>query len=711
MDRGTKIQNMRLLRALILALAVSAALCWLRLSDPAPVASLRASGFDLLQQLWPRQQNAQPVVIVDIDEASLAHIGQWPWSRDKLAKMVDNLNSMGAKVIAFDIIFPEEDQQSPALFFRRPEFVEIQKNIFPVLADTDALFANAINNANVVMAAAQVTLSQAPPLSIAKAGFNLRGAATPLAAPLLPNLVSNLPKINEAAKGIGLINLDLASESGVARSVPMLWSNGKSFLPSFVLEILRVSQGESSYLITGSPNVANALESVQIGKLEIPINENGTFQIYYRPEQTESYVSAAALLDTKSDDSLRTKIDGKLVLIGTSAAGLGDRHISTLGETLPGVSVHAQAIEQILGEQFLKHGEVISQLELVYIVIAGLLLAILSVLTRPALLLAAWGATIVFTLYSITVAFRNYGLLFDATFPLLASALLFLSLLALKLFITERQGRSLRFAFSHYLSTPLLREIERNPKALKLGGEQRDITVMFVDIKNFTPMTEKLAPQDLVSLINQVLSLCTSAILSENGTLDKYIGDAVMAIWNAPIDISQHQFYATVAALKIQEALTTLNQQPHVLTLLNDAKLSPIGVRIGIASGLATVGNMGSAQRFDYSALGEPVNMAARAEQACKQVNADIVIAGELRDKSQTLSSLDAGRLSFKGLAKKVQCHAVFAISRSDAHKRAAMALYSFQSGAKLLQPKLAEVYVPFIVGLAARRPDYGLKN
>ena len=711
MDQGTKIQNMRLLRAIVLALAVSAALCWLRISDPAPVASLRASGFDLLQQLWPRQQHAQPVVIVDIDEASLARIGQWPWSRDKLAKMVDNLNTMGAKVIAFDMIFPEEDQQSPARFFSRPEFVEIQKNIDPVLVDTDALFATAIQNANVVLAAAQVTSSPTPPLPIAKAGFNVRGAATPLAAPLLPNLVSNLPKINESAKGIGLINLDLASQSGVARTVPMLWNNGKNFLPSFVLEILRVSQSETSYLVTGAPNIDNALESIQIGKLEIPTNENGTFQVFYRPEQPESYVTATALLDTKLDDSLRTKINGKLVLIGTSAAGLGDRRLSTLGETVPGVSVHAQAIEQIIGEQFLRRGEVISQLELVYIVIAGLVLAILSVLIRPTLLLAAWGATILFTLYSVTAAFRNYGLLFDATFPLLASALLFLSLLALKLFITERQGRSLRFAFSHYLSIPLLREIERNPQALKLGGEQRDITVMFVDIKNFTPMTEKLAPQDLVSLVNQVLSLCTSAILSENGTLDKYIGDAVMAIWNAPIDISQHQFHAAVAALKIQDALITLNQQPQIMTLLNNAKLNPIGVRIGIASGLATVGNMGSAQRFDYSALGEPVNMAARAEQACKQVNADIVIAGELRDKSQTLSCLDAGRLSFKGLAKKVQCHAVFAISRGDAHKLADMALYSFQSGTKLLQPKLVELYGPFIAGLATRRTDYGLKN
>ena len=198
---------------------------------------------------------------------------------------------------------------------------------------------------------------------------------------------------------------------------------------------------------------------------------------------------------------------------------------------------------------------------------------------------------------------------------------------------------------------------------------------------------------------------------SEKGTLDKYIGDAVMTLWNAPLDIAHHQYHAAIAALKIKDALAALNQQSNVLAILNNAKLPPIGVRIGIATGLATVGNMGSSQRFDYSALGEPVNMAARAEQACKQVGADIVIAGELIGKSATLSILDAGKLSFRGLTHKVQCHAVFGASKDEAHKQADMALYSFQSGTRLLQPKLAKHYAAFIAALASRRADYGLTN
>ena len=184
-----------------------------------------------------------------------------------------------------------------------------------------------------------------------------------------------------------------------------------------------------------------------------------------------------------------------------------------------------------------------------------------------------------------------------------------------------------------------------------------------------------------------------------------------MAFWNAPLDIAQHQYRAAAAALKIQNAIAAFNLQPSTQRMLNEGKLQPIGLRIGIATGFATVGNMGSTQRFDYSALGEPVNMAARAEQACKQVGADIVIAGQLIGRSTTLATLDAGKLTFRGLSHNVQCHAVFGATKDDAHKQADMALYGFQSGTRLLQPKLAAHYSQFIAALASRRADYGLKS
>ena len=700
----------RMFRAILLVAVAVAALCWLRLVDPAPIANLRASGFDLLQQFWPRQQAAAPVVVVDINETSLAKIGQWPWSRDKLARMVDNLGALGAKVIAFDVIFPEPDQQSPTTVFNRPDLAEARKNIATPLPDTDAMLAAAFSHAPVVAAISETTAVQTSLAIPAKASFALRGLINPLAAPQVQGLLANLPQLNEAAKGLGLFNFDLQSESGVARNVPLLWNNGKDFLPSLSLETLRVALGESTYVIAGSSHLENAIESVRIGKIEIPTNERGMFQLYYRQQQAADFISAEQFLGPNIDENQRAKIAGKLVLVGTSAAGLGDRRISSLGETVPGVSIHAQALEQMLSGHFLTRGDWVLQLELLYVAVVALLLAVLSVLWRPASLVAIWMASIATTVFAVTYLFRHNGLLLDATFPLLASTILFLLLLATKLLVTERQGRSLRNAFSHYLAAPMLAQIEADPKALKLGGEQRDITVMFVDIKNFTPMTEKLAPEVLVSMVNQVLSLCTTAIMDERGTLDKYIGDAVMAMWNAPLDIAQHQFHAAMAALKIQELITALNREPALQHILEEAGLPPIGVRIGIATGPATVGNMGSSQRFDYSALGEPVNMAARAEQACKQVGADIVIAGEVVGRATTLSILDAGKLTFRGLTNKVQCHAVFGAVKGDAHKQADMALYGFQSGTRLLQPKLDAHYALFIAALAERHTDYGMK-
>jgi adenylate cyclase len=218
----------------------------------------------------------------------------------------------------------------------------------------------------------------------------------------------------------------------------------------------------------------------------------------------------------------------------------------------------------------------------------------------------------------------------------------------------------LRNAFAHYVAGPVLADIERNPQALKLGGEQREITVMFADIRNFTPMSEKLKPDELVSRINTILTACTEAVISENGTLDKYIGDAVMAFWNAPLPVEEHQYRAACAALKIQDELERLNRDESFSSSLKQAGLWPISIRIGLASGPATVGNMGSANRFDYSALGETVNIAARAEQACKEVEADIILAGPLLGKTEDLACLDAGRITMRGKGGRISAHAIF---------------------------------------------------
>jgi adenylate cyclase len=463
-----------------------------------------------------------------------------------------------------------------------------------------------------------------------------------------------LTELDEAAAGLGSINISLAIDQGIARQIPLIWSDGKNFYPSLVLESLRVAQGAETYVVNASPTAADAIESLRVGEIEIPTSEAGTFQIYYRHDDPSQSVSAAAIISGIDREKLRPLIKDHIVLIGTSAVGLLDIRTSALGEEIPGVSVHAQALEQILSGQFLSRPEWAVGIELAYAAFFGLLVAFTSTQVSPfkniALIIAILGSLAAGTAY----AFRKQGILIDFTFPALALILTYIATTAFKLLVTDQESRQMRGIFSHYVAPSVLAEIERNPTALKLGGEIRNVTVMFVDIKNFTPLGEKLEAQELVRVVNGILSACTSAILAEAGTIDKYIGDAVMAFWNAPLAVPDHQFHASLAALKIQLAIDAFNDDENYKSVLKTAKVWPIRVRIGLASGPAVVGNMGSNDRYNYSVLGETVNIAARTEASCKHVGHDILIAGHLEGRSNDLATLPAGTIAMRGKSAKI---------------------------------------------------------
>jgi adenylate cyclase len=691
---------------ILLGLLASFALLALRKADPPVVANLRAAGFDTLQVAMPRKSPPQPVTVIDIDEASLHEVGQWPWPRDRLALLVTHLKDLGASAVVFDIIFPEPDRLSPAMLASNPALHDILAQSATAIPDYDLAFANSIKEVPTVVAAAATSGASSTAFP-QKASFAETGLPARDAPARASGLISNLPAINEAAQGLGLINIDLAGNGGVARTLPLLWSDGQRYYPGLVLEALRLAQGENTIVVNASPTTADAITSIRVGQVEIPTSEQGSLPIYYRHDAPDLYVSAAQLLRDGSLDALRPRIEGHIVLIGTSATGLLDTRTSSLGEAIPGVSVHAQALEQILSGQFLHRPEGAAGAEFLFVALAGLLFSTLANRLKPWPLLATL-LTALLSLAAITMfCFVQFGLLIDFTFPLMACVTIFLVTLAFKLLVTDRQGRMLRNAFAHYVAGPVLADIERNPQALKLGGEQREITVMFADIRNFTPMSEKLKPDELVSRINTILTACTEAVISENGTLDKYIGDAVMAFWNAPLPVEEHQYRAACAALKIQDELERLNKDENFSSPLKQAGLWPISIRIGLASGPATVGNMGSANRFDYSALGETVNIAARAEQACKEIEADIILAGPLFGRTQDLACLDAGRITMRGKGGRISAHAIFGMHKDEAFKQADMGLYAFQSGTRMHVPRLPEAYQRFIAHLPARKADY----
>jgi adenylate cyclase len=628
----------RNLPGILVGLVVTALCLALRVLDLPVVSTLRGAGFDTLQSLWPRSNKTpQPVRIVDIDEASLKVLGQWPWPRNEVAKLVDELSAMGAAAIVFDIVFPEPDRASS-------------------INDTVLVEAITGNPVVVAFATSPGKLTHVPQQ---KAGFAQTGNSALLAPPRLTKLTQNWGDIDNAAAGLGSININLAIDQGVARQIPLLWTDGKKFYPSLVLEALRVVQGLDTYIVNASATGEDAIESIRVGAIEIPTSESGTFQIYYRDDDPALYLSASDIIKGDAREKLSPLIKDHIVFVGTSAVGLLDARTSALGESLPGVAVHAQALEQILSGQFLARPESIVAAELLLITLLGLATTVCTTLLRPSFNIVAVITGLLTIAGAAILAFRKFGLLFDFTFPVLALAAIFIATTAFKLIVTDHQGRQMRRMFGHYVSPSVLDEIERNPSALKLGGEIRDVSIMFVDIQNFTPLSEKLDAQNLVLIVNGVLEVCSTAILSQGGTIDKYIGDAVMAIWNAPTAMQDHQYHAALSAIKIRDALVAFNEDANVNAILQPAKIEPLRVRIGIASGPACVGNMGSLERFNYSALGGAVNTAARAENACKHIGHDIVIAGTLENRSVKLATLPAGTVKMKGKSERTPIHAV----------------------------------------------------
>ena len=646
----------------LIGLAVTALMVLLRVVDPTALSALRGSGFDTMQRLWPRSASPpQPIRVIDIDEASLKQLGQWPWPRTKIAKLVDELHELGAAAIVFDIVFPEPDRMSPASLLQDPALAQslnLNAQSLSALPDNDDVLAKAFTGRPVVNAFASgpgdFTIGPK-----AKAGFAVSGLAAIDAPPRIGRITQNLKKLDDPAQGLGSINIDLASQQGIARQIPLLWSDGTKFYPSLALEALRVAQGASTYVVNASNSTENAIESIRVGDFEIPTSEQGTFSVYYRRDTPELYVSAARMISGTERETLRPLINGNIVLIGTSAVGLVDIRTSTLGEAIPGVSVHAQALEQIMSGNFLFRPEWAAAGEMLAVVALGLLISLFTTLLRPLPLLVSVMLVAAAFVQTVVIAFRNHGLLLDLTFPVLAVATIFLSTIAFRLLVTDREGRQIRRVFGQYVAPAVLAEIEKNPKSLKLGGETRDVTVMFVDIQNFTPLGEKLSPEQLVHIVNGVLSTCSRAILENGGTIDKYIGDAVMAFWNAPIAKADHQYHAALAALAMITKLETFNALDDTKSVLEPKGLWPISVRVGLASGSAIVGNMGSLERFDYSVLGETVNIASRAEGTCKQIGTNILIAGQIAYRTTNLALLSVGAVEMKGKSVRIPTHAV----------------------------------------------------
>ncbi len=616
--------NRRLLPTL-LGLALVLALALLRLADPLPVAAIRDMGFDFEQRLVPRPAIESPVRVVDVDEASLSKLGQWPWPRSLLATLTTRLGELGAVAIGFDMLFPEPDRLG---------------------GDNDARFAEALGHTHSILGFSQSRT--APPLALPpKSGFAISGSDPKPLLPPLPGAVAPLPALADAAEGLGGLSLDSEDAAGVVRRVPLLWSDGTNIYPSLAVEALRLAVQAPTLVALGDTRGDHTLEGLRIGPLTVPTTANGDLVLYDHKVDPRQVISAAAVL---GDDyqSLKAEVHGRIVLIGTSASGLLDLHATPLSANVPGVLIHAAVIDQMVAQSFLSRADWVQGLELLSFVLAGAILVSVVLRLGPLAGLFVATALIVAMLGGAWWAFAQKGWLIDATFPVVASLLVYGTMVYSQFARTDRDKQQLRRAFGYYVSPQLLARIERSAAELQLGGEDREITVMFADMRGFTAFTEAHAPAETLGMLNTLFGALGAEIVSRSGTIDKFIGDSIMAFWNAPVDVKDHPRRAVEAALAMRQRLQALNAQEG---------LGDIAVGIGLSTGAALVGNMGLTSRFDYSAIGDSVNVASRVEGESKIIGFDIVASEATRLAAPEYAWLEAGTVQLKGKSKRLPIH------------------------------------------------------
>jgi adenylate cyclase len=777
--------------------------------DPGATQQARWLVFDTYQRIKPRIYDPRlPVKIIDIDDESLARLGQWPWPRPVLSRLVEKLTQAGAAVIAFDIVFSERDRSSPEQALKVwPQTLEViaLRESVAALPSHDGMFAQSIAQAPVITGFV-LTHNEGAERPAQKSSFAIAGDDPKPFVLAFEGTVLNLPEIEAAAPGNGAFNSTPEADL-VVRRVPFVLRLGDQLYPSLAAEALRVAQGARTYVIksSGASGVTafgekTGIDAIGIGQMQVRTDANGRVMLHYTESKPERYIPAWQVLSDGFDPN---QVAGQIIFIGTSAAGLHDLRATPLQRAVPGVEIHAQMIEQVLTGEFLERPAFADAVELAFILALGLLLIVLLPMTG-----AVWGSiigglTVAAAIGGSWYAFDAYRWMIDPIVPSAMVLLVFLSDTVISYLTSEAQRRQVRGAFSRYLSPVVVERLAEHPEQLQLGGDLRDMTIMFSDIRGFTTISERFKddPRGLTSLVNRALTPMTEAVLTQAGTIDKYIGDCLMAFWNAPLDDDRHASHACTAALGMFQAVDRLNvelaaeapagagngsanpnpagdsgngqhpgagpdsievlkeqakqglaeaqyalgkacrdgagvskdpaeaarwfeaaaeqgyakAQRHIgtryaeghgvpedivraimwLTLaaqqgLVTAEMSlqevldsasaeqrneaerklrtwqatttqapsiEINIGIGISTGSCLVGNLGSDQRFDYSVLGDPVNLASRLEGQTKNYGVGIVINETTRSLAPEFAALELDLIAVKGKSEAVRIY------------------------------------------------------
>lgn len=597
------------------------------------VNHLKRGYYDMRLRLTVPNSHDDRIVIADIDEKSLAELGHWPWTRDKLAELVNVLfEHYQIRLLGFDAVFAEPDKRSGWGLLERlaggqlqndPSFLETKEALRASL-QYDELFANALKGRPVVLGFV--------PLDDYAADANAGVLPKPLLSgqdvPSVLNrlkvwqhFAGNLLELQTAAASGGFFLNHMLDADGVFRHLPLLTRHGDAVYESLSLAMLRVLEGfpPVEMEVSGDYGDLEKLEALRVGTHRIPTGEQSEVLIPYLGRKGSfKYFSIAQIMRHETPlDALR----GRIVLVGTTAQGLVDMRSTPIQTAYPGVEMHATVLAGMLDNSFKERPPWVLGLELMQLLAVGLGMIILA----PRLS-AFWAALLAFALMGALLEgnfwlWREGGIAVDAVLPLLLLFLLYSNQMFFGFFLEGQKKRKLARLFGQYIPEELVTEMSRREEDYGIGGEVREMTVLFSDVRGFTTISEGLTPAELTRLMNEFLTPLTGVIHHHQGTIDKYMGDAIMAFWGAPMRDAQHAEHGVRAGLE-------MIRRVHELDPIFKAKGWPeIRVGVGLNTGNMNVGNMGSEFRMAYTVLGDAVNLGSRLESLTKQYGVSILIS------------------------------------------------------------------------------------
>ena len=653
-----------------------------------PVDRLGLQLFDIYHRAMPRAYEDAPVRVIDIDEESIRRLGQWPWPRSEIARLTDQLGKAGAAVIAFDIVFSEPDRTSPARIATQLQSSgadEVIVDRIKRLPDHDEQLAARLRENRVVLGYFLVNDRPGPAIE-PKSGLALSGSPPERHVTRFTRAIESLPALDAAAAGKGFVSLS-ADGDGIVRQLPLVAWQGGQLVPAFSLEALRVAQGAGAIIVKtsdASGELAGAsadVVSIKVGDIEIPTTASGHAWLHYtRPAARRVIPAWQVLSGDMPPHRLSQEVGGRIVLVGAGATGLRDLISTPLRSRELGVIAHAQAIEQAILGQGLLRPDWAPGLERALVLALGIGLALLLP-GLGAVRGAVVGAAVIGIMAAGSwAAFARFHYLLDPTWPVATLLMVYLAQTAMIFYREERRRAYIHSAFDRYLSPEMVRRIAASPDRLELGGEERDMTVLFCDVRNFSRISEGLSPRAVIRFLIDLLTPMCDVLLARQATIDKFIGDAIVAFWNAPLDdLDQHR-NAARAALEMVARLGALNREGA------DGKIAdwPGEVRIGIGlnAGLCCVGNMGSAQRLSYSLIGDTVNLASRIEGLTKFYGVDIAMGSALAGRLDDFAHIEIDLVRVVGRESPERVHVL--LGDEQAAKDAAFQSFTGRHAAML---------------------------